>query len=60
MGWVILGVFVAGTGGIFWKARKRSRGSGIGNGPISRDSGVNYANVQNQANGEQFRGGGGT
>ncbi|MDX6358721.1 MAG: hypothetical protein QOH37_1775 [Nocardioidaceae bacterium] len=57
MGWVILGVFVLGVGTIFRKARKRSRGSGIGNGPISTDSSVNYANVQNQANGAQFRDG---
>ncbi|WP_191907966.1 hypothetical protein [Nocardioides cynanchi] len=36
---------------------KRSKGSGIGNGPISTDASVNYTNVQNQANGAQFRDG---
>ena len=56
MGWVVLGAFVLGVGTIWRRARKRSRGSGIGNGPISTDSNVNYANVQNQANSAEFRG----
>jgi hypothetical protein len=58
VGWVILGVFVVPIGLMIRAVSKRSRGASIKDGPISRDGNTNYDNVQQQANGEQFRGGG--
>jgi hypothetical protein len=57
MGWVVLGVVVVLVVLLFRAARKRSGAGSIKNGPISRDRSTNYDNVQNQANGQQFRGG---
>jgi hypothetical protein len=57
MGWVVFAVFVVLAGLMARAVSKRSRGSSIKDGPISRNTSANYDNVQAQANGEQFRGG---
>jgi hypothetical protein len=59
MGWVVLAGFVVPVGLMLRAIRKRSKGASIKDGPISRNTSVNYDHVQQQAHGEQFRGGGG-
>ena len=59
MGWVVLAVLVVLVGLLVRATNKRSRGSSIKDGPISRNSSANYDNVQNQASSQEFRGNGG-
>jgi hypothetical protein len=59
MGWMVLAVLVVLVGLMIRAVRKRSRGSSINDGPISRDTSTNYDNVQQQSYGQQFRGDGG-
>ncbi len=58
MGWVILAVFVVLVGLLIRATNKRSRGSSIKDGPISRNNSANYDNVQNQSRSQEFRGDG--